>query len=187
MSTPEDFYRFVRRQREQHGLSIREAARRAGISEGGWRLVEQGAGNHTADTLACIQAAINGGFASGDDRNRRQVADRARQARLSRGMTMKEAAETSGVSHVTWRRIENARTVKPGSYAAVDRFLKLPLGTTALFDSGGPPIAEAVAGGGLDRGFEALARLIPKLELHELNRLSDMVSTAIAIRSGGVS
>jgi hypothetical protein len=36
-------------------------------------------------------------------------------------------------------------------------------------------------------GFEDLARLVPKLPLSELNRLMDMVSTAIAIREGGVS
>lgn len=38
-----------------------------------------------------------------------------------------------------------------------------------------------------EAGFEDLARLVPKLPLSELNRLMDMVRTAIAIREGGVS
>jgi transcriptional regulator with XRE-family HTH domain len=63
---------------------------------------------------------------------RQLVAERVRRARRSRGVTMSDAAEASGVSHVTWRRIENAQTVKPGSYAAVDRFLGSPVGTTAF-------------------------------------------------------
>jgi transcriptional regulator with XRE-family HTH domain len=36
-------------------------------------------------------------------------------------------------------------------------------------------------------GFEDLADLVPKLALPELNRLMDMVRTAIAIREGGVA
>jgi transcriptional regulator with XRE-family HTH domain len=60
------------------------------------------------------------------------VASRVVEARRTRELTMEQAAEVGGVSHVTWRRIENAQAVKPPTYAAVDRFLDLPIGTTSL-------------------------------------------------------
>ncbi len=60
------------------------------------------------------------------------LAGRVRATRLSRELTMEEAAAAAGVSHVTWRRIEQGQTLKSKSYAAADRFLGFPIGTSAF-------------------------------------------------------
>lgn len=62
---------------------------------------------------------------------RSRIARRVHNARLDRELSMEQSATAAGVSHVTWRRIENGQTVKPKSYSAVDKFLELPTGTTA--------------------------------------------------------
>jgi len=252
-----DLPAFVRQQREQHGLSIREAARRAGISEGGWRLIEQGAGNHAEDTIARVQSVIAAGFpheappgdrqelaslvrskrlalgltqediaaaggpsvatirnienGTADCRPRtlRQLmgvleeaeldppasgsafGQRVRSARLANGWTTEDAAARGGISRKTWERIEAGQSARMLSLRAVAKAFDSPAGLIARAYHGEMDLNEALTSPSrpLDPppgDFEALALLIPKLELHELNRLSDMVSTAIAIRSGGL-
>lgn len=77
---------------------------------------------------------------------REMVASLVRKTRLTREMSMEQAAEAGGVSHVTWRRIENGLPVKPNTYRAVDKFLGAPTGTAALAVERGslPPVWDSL-------------------------------------------
>jgi transcriptional regulator with XRE-family HTH domain len=59
MAGPPPESQLIRQHRERLGLSVREAARRAGISEGSWRRTEgPGRKTRTAATVAAMAAAV---------------------------------------------------------------------------------------------------------------------------------
>lgn len=95
-----------------------------------------------------------------------------RAARAARGWTQSDGAEAAGIALKTWVQAEAGRSVRAFTEAAILKALS------------STPEQPAVSG---EVGFEDIARLVPKLPLLDLNRLQDMVRTAIAIREGGVS
>lgn len=103
---------------------------------------------------------------------------------------------------MTVRRVERGERVKWKSLHALAQALEwepavlidIAIGDrdVSVLSSGEPDRADVAAPDPADvpapaDTFEDLARLVPKLPLSELNRLMDMVRTAIAIREGGVS
>lgn len=68
--------------------------------------------------------------------SRDDVAARVISGRLSRRISIEDAAASVGISHMTWRRIERGLPVQVMTYGAVDKFLDLPAGTAVAIALG---------------------------------------------------
>jgi transcriptional regulator with XRE-family HTH domain len=125
-----------------------------------------------------------------------------RARRLDLRLTQSDVESRGGPSHMTVRRVEHGERVKWKSLHALAQALgwepavliDVAIGhrDVSALSSSEPDRADVVATDTADvpspaDAFEDLARLVPKLPLSDLNRLQDMVRTAIAIREGGVS
>lgn len=125
-----------------------------------------------------------------------------RARRLHLRLTQTDVEARGGPTHMTVRRVEHGEPVKWKTLHALAQALEwepaLLLDVAAgdrdvsALSIGEPSHAVFAAVTSVDvsapvDAFEDIARLVPKLPLSELNRLMDMVRTAIAIREGGMS
>lgn len=115
-------------------------------------------------------------------------------------LTQADVERLGGPSVPTMRNIEHAKVdLRPRTIRALARALQWDRVSVIEVAQGVRDCPVPLARPGLSAstiepspasnevGFEDIARIVPKLSLSELNRLTDMVRTAIAIREGGVA
>lgn len=78
-----------------------------------------------------------------DDEARANLGDAVRRKRLSLGLSIDQAAERSGMSPVTWSRVEQGKPVRALSYAAIERLFRWKSGTA---ETGDPQEIEGLIG-----------------------------------------
>lgn len=106
------------------------------------------------------------------------TSDEIKQARLNLGWSCEETAQRAGVAYKTYLRAEHGESVRSLSLHRIATALRKGMQSVGANTSARSAPADS---------FGDLAQLVSKLSLSELNRLMDMVRTAIAIREGGVS
>ena len=185
----------IRQARKNRGLSIRGAAKVAGLSEGRWRQLEAGEesrGGVVLPTRPRVTTILR--IADALETNRQELcllaglsehAAELASARLnpakssggvdvmgervSRGWTADEAAKRAGVAPKTWQRIEAGLPVRALTLGRVE----------ALFRDNPLARNDLLAGSPFDEAMSAL----PQLSLEELRQVRAALDTAIAIRS----
>lgn len=63
---------------------------------------------------------------------RQRIADLVRRARITKGLDKEPAARAAGINSITWKRVEDAESVRDASLGKVLRSLGLPDGDAAL-------------------------------------------------------
>lgn len=103
--------------------------------------------------------------------------------RAREGWSVEQAAVHAGIGHMTWRRVEDGYTVRTKTYAALDRLLGLPFGTTRRATGDDRVLVELMGHVGVDVSNVAPATAEAFVEQFAQGMLSQHARSTVAARA----